>query len=94
MIAEDNSRLKDELEHRDEEVRIALEEMSKVNSELEEMKKAVMENDAEMRRQLENAKRKIEKYKAKLLEKQAEIDDLNMKVLAAQEESKEEEQVE
>jgi len=40
-------------------VRVALEEMSKVNSELEEMKKAVMENDAEMRRQLENAKRKI-----------------------------------
>ncbi len=94
MIAEDNSRLKDELEHRDEEVRTAIEEMSKVNTELEEMKKAVMENDAEMRRQLENAKRKIEKYKAKVLEKQAEVDDLNMKVLAAQEESKEEEQIE
>ena len=94
LIAEDNSRLKDELENRDEEVRVALEEMSKVNTELEEMKRAVMENDAEMRRQLENAKRKIEKYKAKVLEKQAEIDDLNMKVLAAQEESKEEEQVE
>jgi hypothetical protein len=29
-----------------------------------------------------------------VLEKQAEIDDLNMKVLAAQEESKEEEQIE
>ena len=89
LIAEDTSRLKDELENRDEEVRVALEEMSKVNTELEEMKRAVMDNDAEMRRQLENAKRKIEKYKAKVLEKQAEIDDL---VLAAQEESKEEEQ--
>jgi hypothetical protein len=49
-IAEENSRLKDELEARDEELRVTVEEMGKVNGQLEEMRKLVEENDSEMRR--------------------------------------------
>ncbi len=90
-IAEENSRLKDELEARDEELRVTVEEMGKVNGQLEEMRKLVEENDSEMRRQIENATKKIQKYKQRLQEKQAEDDDLNLKIIAAQEEGQEEE---
>lgn len=58
------------------------------------MRKVVLDNDAEMRRQIENATKKIQKYKQIVQEKQAEVDDLNQKILAAQEEGQEEEEVE
>ena len=83
MVAEDNSRLKDELEERDEEVRKTLEEIQRVTTELNQLKDVIGENDKEIRRQLENAGKKIAKYKQRLVEKQTEVDDLNQKILAA-----------
>jgi hypothetical protein len=45
--------------------------MTQVNSEIARMKEIIEENDAEMRRQMENASKKIDKYKEQIRDKQA-----------------------
>ena len=70
-IQEENSRLKDDLEQREEELRASLDQMTQVNTEITRMKVIVEENDAEMRRQMENASKKIDRYKEQLRDKQA-----------------------
>ena len=63
--------MKDDLEQREEELRASLDQMTQVNTEITRMKVIVEENDAEMRRQMENASKKIDKYKEQLRDKQA-----------------------
>jgi G3E family GTPase len=63
--------LKDDLEQKEEELRTAMDQMGQVNGEIVRMKGIVEENDKEMRRQMENAAKKIEKYKEQVRDKQA-----------------------
>ena len=70
-IQEENSRLKDDLDQKEEELRGAMDKMSQVNGEITRMKGIVEENDKEMRRQMENASKKIDKYKEQVRDKQA-----------------------
>jgi hypothetical protein len=70
-IQEENSRLKDDLDQKEEELRGAMDKMGQVNGEITRMKGIVEENDREMRRQMENASKKIDKYKEQVRDKQA-----------------------
>lgn len=70
-IQEENSRLKDDLDQKEEELRAAMDKMGQVNGEITRMKGIVEENDKEMRRQMENASKKIDKYKEQVRDKQA-----------------------
>jgi|LauGreDrversion4_2_1035121.scaffolds.fasta_scaffold1453939_2 dynactin complex subunit len=70
-IQEENSRLKDDLDQKEEELRGAMDKMGQVNGEITRMKGIVEENDKEMRRQMENASKKIDKYKEQVRDKQA-----------------------
>jgi hypothetical protein len=51
-IQEENSRLKDDLDQKEEELRGAMDKMGQVNGEITRMKGIVEENDKEMRRQM------------------------------------------
>lgn len=75
-IQEENSRLKDDLDQKEEELRSAMDKMAQVNAEITRMKGIVEENDNEMRRQMENASKKIDKYKEQVRDKQAQIEQL------------------
>ena len=63
--------MKDDLEQKEEELRTAMDQMGQVNGEIVRMKGIVEENDKEMRRQMENAAKKIDKYKEQVRDKQA-----------------------
>ena len=68
-IQEENSRLKDDLDQKEEDLRGAMDKMGQVNGEITRMKGIVEENDREMRRQMENASKKIDKYKEQVRDK-------------------------
>lgn len=70
-IQEENSRLKDDLELKEEELRDAMKQMATVNEEIARMRAIVEENDQEIRRQMDNAAKKIDKYKEQVRDKQA-----------------------
>ncbi len=59
------------MEQKEEELRTAMDQMGQVNGEIVRMKGIVEENDKEMRRQMENAAKKIDKYKEQVRDKQA-----------------------
>ena len=77
-IQEENSRLKDDLDQKEEELRGAMNKMAQVNGEITRMKGIVEENDNEMRRQMDNASKKIDKYKEQVRDKQAQIEQLKI----------------
>lgn len=77
-IQEENSRLKDDLEQKEDELRASMDQMGQVNAEIARMKGIVEENDKEMRRQMENAGRKMDKYKEQVRDKQAQVEQLKM----------------
>lgn len=70
-IQEENSRLKDDLDQKEDELRTSMEKMAQVNAEITRMKGIVEENDNEMRRQMDNAAKKIDKYKEQVRDKQS-----------------------
>ena len=55
-----------------------MDQMGQVNGEIVRMKGIVEENDKEMRRQMENAAKKIDKYKEQVRDKQAQVEQLKM----------------
>ena len=58
---------------KEEEVRATVQGFERVNQEIEELKARFEVNDVEMRRQLGNAAKKIDKYKTKVSELNAEL---------------------
>ncbi len=90
-VNQENSRLRDDLETRDEQLRASQAELQRVAEDMEAVKLRVEENDREMRRQIENAAAKVRKYKERIAQKSAEVEELNAKIMGMQEEEQESE---
>lgn len=58
--------MKDDLEVRDDQLRLTQADLQRVVAEMQSVKERVEENDLEMRRQLENAAAKVRKYKERV----------------------------